>query len=41
MILSGEKKLLPKAEVKWVDVGNYPEISVKALYAEFSQRSEI
>ena len=38
MILSGEKKLLPKAEVKWVDVGHYPEISVKSLYTEFAER---
>ena len=41
MILSGEKKLLPKADVKWVDVGHYPEISVKALYAEFAEREDI
>ena len=41
MILNGEKKLLPKADIKWVDVGNYPEVSVKALYAEFSQRSDV
>ena len=41
MILSGEKKLLLKADVKWVDVGHYPEISVKSLYAEFAEREEV
>lgn len=41
MVLSGEKKLLPKADVKWVDVGHYPEISVKALYKEFAERPEV
>ena len=41
MILSGEKKLLQKNVVKPVDVGNYPEVSVKALYKEFADRPEI
>ena len=41
MILSGEKKLLLKANVKWVDVGYYPEISVKSLYVEFAEREEV
>ena len=41
MILNGEKKLLAKADVKWVDIGHYPEVSVKALYAEFSTREDI
>ena len=41
MILSGEKKLLPKADVKWVDVGHYPEISVKSLYIHFAEREDI
>ena len=41
MILNGEKKLLPKVDVQWVDVGHYPEVSVKALYAEFAQREDI
>ena len=40
MILSGEKKLLLKADVKWVDVGHYPEISGKSLYAEFAEREK-
>ena len=41
MNLRREKKLLTKADVKWVDVGHYPEISVKALYAEFAEREDI
>ena len=38
MILNGEKRLLTLKELKPVDVGNYPEISVKKLYAEFAER---
>ena len=41
MILSGEKKLLHKSSLKTVDVGNYPEISVKSQYNDFAERAEI
>ena len=41
MILAGEKRLLPKQEVKPVDAGYYPELSVKARYAEYAGRPEI
>ena len=41
MILSGEKRLLPRSDVKPVDVGYYPELFVKALYAEYAARPEI
>ena len=41
MILKGEKRLLQKSAVKFVDVGNFPEVSVKGLYTEFSERPDI
>ena len=41
MILNGEKKLLTLKELKPVDVGHYPELSVKKLYAEFAQREAL
>ena len=39
MILSGEKKLLLKADVKWVDVGHYPELS-SMLHAATGRRDD-
>ena len=41
MVLAGEKKLLPLKAVKLVDVGHYPELSVKKLYQEFAERKEL
>ena len=41
MILNGEKKLLPLKGLKPVEMGHYPELSVKKLYAEFSNRQEV
>ena len=41
MILAGEKKLLSKSEINPVDAGCYPELSVKTLYAEYSERPDI
>ena len=31
-ILRGEKKLLKRSEVKWIEVMKYDELSVKQLY---------
>ena len=41
MILTGEKKLLPLAELKPVEVGNFPEVSVNALYKDFAERPTV
>ena len=41
MILSSEKKLCPLQTLKPVNMGNQPELSVKNLYKEFSDRPEI
>ena len=41
LILSGEKRLLKKSEIKPVDMGHYPEVSVKALYTDYSERPAI
>lgn len=41
MVLSGEKKLCPLKDLKHVVVGNYPEVSVKALFPKYSKREEI
>ena len=41
MILTGEKKLLPLAELKPVEVGNFPEVSVKQMYKDFSDRDTV
>ena len=41
MILTGEKLLLSKSQVKPVDVGHYPELSVKAMYEDFAKRPEV
>jgi 5'(3')-deoxyribonucleotidase len=41
MILSGEKKLLKMSEIKPVDVGSFPELSIKAMYKEFADRDDI
>ena len=41
MILAGEKKLLSKSEIKPVDAGCYPELSVKTLYAEYAEQLDI
>ena len=39
--MNGEKRLLPRAEVKFVDVGHYPEVSVKNMYEEFAKRPQV
>ena len=41
MILSGEKKLMQKSEIKPVDVGHFPELSVKAMYDDFGSRDDV
>ena len=41
MILTGEKKLIPLKELKQVEAGHFPEVSVKGLYEEFSQRAAL
>ena len=41
MILTGEKKFMKLSEIKPVNVGYFPEISIKNLYQEFSMRPEI
>lgn len=41
MILNGSKKLVPKADLKTVDVGNHPEVSVKVLWLEYKDREEV
>jgi hypothetical protein len=38
MILSGEKKLMKLNDIRPVEVGYFPEVSVKHLYAEFKAR---
>ena len=40
MILTKEKRFLPKNAVKEVDVGNYPELAVKKIYNEFTDRPD-
>jgi len=40
-ILNGSKKLLKLTQIKPVNVGNFPEVSVKHLFEEFSGRPEI
>ena len=40
-ILNGSKKLLKLTQIKPVNVGNFPEVSVKHLFEEFSSRPEI
>jgi len=37
----GEKKLIPLKQLKPVEVGHYPELSVKKLFDEFSKRPAI
>ena len=37
-ILKGDKKLCPLTDLKPVNVGNFPEVSVKALFNDFSKR---
>ena len=41
MVLNGEKKLLPLKGLKVVEMGHYPELSVKKLFAEFANRAEV
>jgi len=41
MILSGEKRLMKLNDIKAVNVGHYPEVSVKALYEEYLNRPEV
>ena len=41
LILQGDKKLIPLKQLKPVEMGHYPELSVKKLYEEFSKRSDI
>ena len=41
MILTGEKKLLKLTELRPIYCGHWPEVSVKGLYKEFSERQEI
>ena len=33
--------MIPKSEIKPADIGHYPEISVKALYSDFGERSQV
>ena len=41
MALAGEKDFLPLIDLRPVEAGHYPEVSVKHLYDEFSVRPEI
>ena len=41
MILNKEKRFLPISSVKMIDVGNFPELAVKKIYAEFATRPEL
>ena len=41
MILTKQKRFLPRSSLKSVDVGNYPELSVKAMYKEFVTRADV
>ena len=38
LILGGQKKLLHRADVKPVDVSDYPELAVKRIFDEFAER---
>ena len=39
--MRGEKKFVPLSELKPVDAGHFPEVSVKGLYEDFANRPEI
>ena len=39
--MRGEKKFIPLSELKQVDAGQFPEVSVKGLYEDFANRPEI
>ena len=39
--MCGEKKFVPLSELKPVDAGHFPEVSVKGLYEDFANRPEI
>ena len=41
MVISGEKKLVPRKELKTIEVGNYEEVSVKRLWPEYCDRAEV
>jgi len=41
MVLAGEKDFMPLSDLRAVEVGHYPEVSVKHMYDEFSVRTEI
>ena len=41
MILGGVKKLIMKSDIKPVDIGNFPELSIKAMYEDFTERAEV
>ena len=41
MVLNGDKKFMSKSEIKPVDVGNFPELSIKVMYADFNQREAV
>ena len=41
LVLNGDKLLCPLAELKPVTVPNYPEVSVKALWAQYKDRKEV
>lgn len=40
-ILSGDKKLMKLKNLKTVNVGFYPEVSVKNLYDDYSSRADV
>ena len=37
LVLAGKKQLYKKAEIKWIEVPGYPEISVKGIFPQFSK----
>ena len=39
--MRGEKKFVPLSDLKPVDAGHFPEVSVKGLYDDFASRPEI
>ena len=41
LILAGEKELLKKEEVAFIEVPHYDELSVKALWPQFQQDRDI
>ena len=41
MVLAGEKVFIPLSDIRPVEVGHFPEVSVKHMYDEFSVRPDI